>query len=90
MFARNKDRLHSFREMIDTYEFLTVPSSIFVNYMIPMQNRLTESYLRARGEGGGVYLRKGCPDAEGGALIKVLYGKAPPQGSNPYSFIYHF
>ena len=24
------------------------------------------------------------------ALTRVLYGEAPPQGPNPYTFIYHF
>ena len=36
--------------------------------------------LAAGGGGGG---------GGGGALIKVLYGEAPPRGPNPYPFIYH-
>ena len=34
---------------------------------------------RGRRKGGGV-----------GALVKVLYGEAPPRGPHPYPFIYHF
>ena len=30
------------------------------------------------------------PPGGGGVLNKVLYGKAPPRGPNPYPFMYHF
>ena len=39
---------------------------------------MTENSISSGG-GGGV-----------GALNKVLYGEAPPQGPNPYHFINHF
>ena len=39
------------------------------------------SYLQVEreGEGGG-----------GGVTQRILYGEAPPRGSTPYPFIYHF